>query len=132
MIVFPQLNSTIPDIVEETKVDVAFPNLRFRHLVGIRLRNKILGNRWFAKSCVSDHLRKDQVLSAENLTGRRHAGEGGGDSERDLSLAVHLPAGRAEAVLTSLRRRELGFGEVEGTDRAVELLEGRYVRGSGH
>ena len=33
IVVFPQLNSTIPDIVEETKVDVAFPHLRFRHLI---------------------------------------------------------------------------------------------------
>jgi hypothetical protein len=99
----PQVGMT-PDIVEEAKVDVAFPNLRFRHL------------------------RKDQVLSAENLTGRRHAGEGGGDSKRYLGLAVHLPALGAEAVLAALGRCELGLREVEGTDRAVELLEGRYVR----
>merc|ERR1719328_286680 len=52
----PQVGMT-PDIVEETKVDVAFPHLRFRHLG------------------------KDKVLSTENFTGRRHAGEGGGDSE---------------------------------------------------
>jgi len=81
-----------PDIVEEAEVDVALPNFRF---------------------C---HLRKDQVLSTENFTGRGHAGEGGGDSKGDLGLAVHLPTLGAEAVLAALGRRELRLREVEGTD----------------
>ena len=64
----------------------------------------------------SNHLRKDEVLSAENLAGRRHTGERGGDPKRDLGLAVHLPTLRAEAVLAALGRCELGLREVEGTD----------------
>ena len=60
---------TIPDIVEETEVDVALPNLRLSHLICMRLKHEINISLY--------NLRKDQILSTENLTGRGHTGEGG-------------------------------------------------------
>ena len=106
---------TIPDIVQETEVDVALPNLWFRHLVCKMWTNNIFKSH-------EEHLRKHQVLSTKNLTGRRHAGQRGGDSKRDLRLAVHLPALGAETVLAALGSSELGLRDVEGADWTVQLL----------
>lgn len=70
-------------------------------------------------------LAQHEVLLDQDVARGSHAGQGGGDPDPYLSLAVHLPTLATEGVPAPLGGGELGGWEVGGAHWAVGLCRGR-------